>query len=114
MSQLVEPTEQTEDQHIVDVLIQERAQQLIARPHLWRALRPTILPLLGYSQAIEAVNHASGMSGLEVFHYVSDRIRINVLTEGVEQIPRTGFDAFQIFRAEHDVFGRHLAGFAFQ
>lgn len=90
MSQLVEPTEQTEDQHIVDVLIQERAQQLIARPHLWRALRPTILPLLGYSQAIEAVNHAAGMSGLEVFHYVSDRIRINVLTEGMEQIPRTG------------------------
>ena len=90
MSELLEPSESADEQHIVDVLIRERAQDLIARPYLWRVLRPTILPLLGYRQAIEAVDHTVGMSGLEVFHYVSDRIRMNVLTEGVERIPRTG------------------------
>jgi len=78
------------DPHIVDVLIQERAKELIARPHLWRLLRPTILPLLGYRQAIEAVDYSADLTGLEIFHYVSNRIRINVLTEGVEQIPRKG------------------------
>ncbi len=90
MSELLEQTGTAENQHIVDVLIRERAQELIARPHLWRVLRPTILPLLGYHTAIEAVDHTAGMSGLEVFHYVSDRIRMNVLTEGVDRIPRKG------------------------
>lgn len=78
------------DKHIVDVLIEERAAGLIARPLLWRLLRPTILPILGYRQAIEAVDHSAAMSGLEIFHYVSDRIRMNVVTEGMEHIPRQG------------------------
>jgi putative hemolysin len=84
--------EQTEDpdKHIVDVLIEERAAGLIARPLLWRLLRPAILPILGYRQAIEAVDHSATLSGLDIFHYVSDRIRMNVLTEGMEHIPRQG------------------------
>ena len=87
-----EEEEMTEDpdKHIVDVLIEERAAGLIARPLLWRLLRPTILPILGYRQAIEAVDHSAQLSGLEIFHYVSDRIRMNVLTEGMENIPRKG------------------------
>ncbi len=78
------------DKHIVDVLIEERAAGLIARPLLWRLLRPTVLPILGYRQAIEAVDYSATLSGLDVFHYVSDRIRMNVLTEGIEHIPRQG------------------------
>ena len=78
------------DKHIVDVLIEERAAELIARPLLWRLLRPAILPILGYRQAIEAVDHSAKLGGLDIFHYVSDRIRMNVLTEGIENIPRQG------------------------
>ena len=87
-----EEEEMTEDpdKHIVDVLIEERAAGLIAKPLLWRLLRPTILPILGYRQAIEAVDHSAQLSGLEIFHYVSDRIRMNVVTEGIENIPRKG------------------------
>lgn len=85
----VEPLEDP-DRHIVDVLIEERAAGLIARPLLWSLLRPSILPILGYRQAIEAVDDAADMSGLEVFHYVSDRIRMNVQSEGIENIPRQG------------------------
>jgi putative hemolysin len=78
------------DKHIVDVLIEERAAELIARPLLWRLLRPVILPILGYRQAIEAVDYSASLGGLDIFHYVSDRIRMNVLTEGIEHIPREG------------------------
>ena len=83
-------TEAVTDKHIVDVLIEERAAELIARPWLWRLLRPTILPILGYRQAIEAVDYSATLSGLEIFHYVSDRIRMNVLTEGLHNIPAEG------------------------
>ncbi len=90
----VHPTEEEQsgspDKHIVDVLIEERAAGLIARPLLWRLLRPAVLPILGYKQAIEAVDHSSDLSGLEIFHYVSDRVRMNVLTDGIEHIPRHG------------------------
>ena len=48
--------EENTDKHIVDVLIEERAAGLIARPLLWNLLRPTILPILGYKQTIEAVD----------------------------------------------------------
>ena len=78
------------DKHIIDVLLEERAAGLMARPLLWRMLRPTVLPMLGSRQAIEAVDHTAEMSGLEIFHYVSERIRINVLSEGLEHIPRQG------------------------
>ena len=76
--------------HIVDVLIEERAQQLIARPLLWSLLKPTILPLLGYRQTVEVIDHVADLSALEIFHYVSEQIRINIKSEGIEHIPREG------------------------
>ncbi len=82
--------EQPADKHIVDVLIEERAANLIARPLLWRFLKPTILPFLGYHDAVSSVNEVAGMGGLEIFHYVSERLRMNVLTEGLEHVPEQG------------------------
>lgn len=78
------------DKHIVDQLIEERAQHLMARRQLWRLLKPTILPLLGYRQTVEIVDEVAELNGLEIFHHVSKEIRINVLTEGAEHIPRQG------------------------
>ena len=80
----------TVDKHIVDVLIEERAEKLIARPLLWRLLRPVILPLMGYRDAIRTVDHVVDMNGLEIFQYVSDEIRMDVRVEGTEHIPATG------------------------
>ena len=77
-------------QHIVDILIEERAEKLISRPLLWSLLKPTILPLLGYWKAIEAVDHVAQMRGLEIFHYVSNEIQMDVRVEGTEQIPSSG------------------------
>ena len=76
--------------HIVDVLIEERAAGLISRPMLWRLLRPNILPILGYDQTIEVVDSVAEMRGLEIFHHVSELIRLNLVTEGTAHIPRQG------------------------
>ncbi|MEM8768906.1 MAG: 1-acyl-sn-glycerol-3-phosphate acyltransferase [Pseudomonadota bacterium] len=90
-TRIEEGSEQTaDDRHIIDVLIEERAANLMARPMLWRLLKPTLLPFLGYHEAVTAVNDAASMSGLEIFHYVSDRLRMNVITEGLEHVPEQG------------------------
>lgn len=76
--------------HIVDILIEERAELLMARPLLWSLLKPTILPLLGYRDAIEAVDRVAEMSGLEIFHHVSNQIRMDVRFEGADRVPAVG------------------------
>jgi putative hemolysin len=76
--------------HIIDVLIEERAPGLMSRPLLWRAIQPTILPLLGYRHAIEATDQVGHLPGIEIFRYVSDQIRMNVRTQGLEHVPRSG------------------------
>ncbi|MEJ2088715.1 MAG: 1-acyl-sn-glycerol-3-phosphate acyltransferase [Gammaproteobacteria bacterium] len=76
--------------HIVDILIEERAELLMARPMLWSLLKPTILPLLGYREAIETVDRVAEMSGLEIFHSVSNRIRMDVRFEGADRVPAVG------------------------
>lgn len=78
------------EKHIVDQLIEERAQHLMARRLLWRLLKPTILPLLGYTQTVEIVDRVADMGGLEIFHLVSDLLRMNVITDGIEHVPKQG------------------------
>lgn len=76
--------------HIVDVLIEERAETLMSRPLLWSLLKPAILPLLGYRVAIETVDYVANMSGLEIFRYVSEWIRMDVQVSGIENLPARG------------------------
>lgn len=85
----MEPAD-SDGKHIIDVLIEERAESLMARPLLWRLLKPAILPLLGYRQAREAVDYSADLSGLEIFHYVSELIGIDLRTEGIEHVPASG------------------------
>ncbi|MGD8416159.1 MAG: 1-acyl-sn-glycerol-3-phosphate acyltransferase [Pseudomonadales bacterium] len=76
--------------HIIDALIEERATGLMTRPLLWRALKPTLLPLLGYHDAIAAVDRVADMSGLEIFRLLSDQIRMDVQAVGLEHVPERG------------------------
>lgn len=62
----------------------------MARPLLWSMLKPTILPLLGYRDAIETIDRVAAMSGLEIFHHVSDQIRMDVRLEQAERLPASG------------------------
>ena len=75
--------------HIVDTLIEERGRQVMASP-AWPLLRPMAHALLRYHQAVEMADTISGLSGLEVFCYLSDLLQLNVTTHGVERVPRDG------------------------
>jgi len=79
-----------DDRHIIDVLIEERAARLMARPALWRVLKPAIYPLLGYRHAIRVTDEVADMGGLDVFRYLADQIRMDVQIDGLAHVPRAG------------------------
>jgi putative hemolysin len=76
--------------HIVDELIEERAEALMQRPWLWRTLRPLIYPLLGYDEAIRMADTIAPMPGLEAFRHLSSTLDLDVRCSGLDHVPRTG------------------------
>ena len=76
--------------HIVDVLIEERAEQLMRHPLAWRAVRKFLYPVIGYRQAVELVDSVRAMGGLQIFDHMSDRLRLRVQVGGLENVPRSG------------------------
>ncbi len=76
--------------HIVDILIEERAEQLLRKPIIWRAIKKLIYPILGYERAIEVIDFIQDMKALDVFDYVSDTLQMNLECEGLENLPAHG------------------------
>ena len=83
-------TPPADPKHIVEVLIEERAQRLMARPRLWQALKPALYKMLGYSNAVEMANIVAPMTGRQAFDYVSNQIDIKTRAQGLQHIPRDG------------------------
>ena len=82
----------SEDQqpHIVDVLIDERAEHLRKHRYLWPILKSLCKGVLGYNRALEMVDATQGMSGLEIMDYMSNLLHLEVSVSGDEHIPATG------------------------
>lgn len=76
--------------HIVDVLIEERAQGLMQHPAVWRLVKELLYPVLGYEQAIRTVDTVRDMGGLEIFHYLSETLQLNVECLGAQHLPQHG------------------------
>ena len=76
--------------HIVDVLIEERAEKLMRRPLVWRLVRRFLYPVIGYRQAVELIDHVHAMSGLQIFDYMSGRLGLGVEVTGLGNVPGTG------------------------
>ena len=76
--------------HIVDVLIEERAKNLMRRPLVWRLVRRCLYPVIGYRQTVALIDHVEAMTGLEIFDYMSERLRLQVDVTGLGYLPRTG------------------------
>ncbi len=76
--------------HIVDVLIDERAERLRSHRVLWPLMKSLFKGVLGYAKALEMVDAAQGKSGLEIFDYMSDLLHLQVLVDGLEHIPASG------------------------
>ena len=75
--------------HIVDELIEERAQKLI-KSRFWPLYRAFLYPLLLHGQAVRMADAIAPLSARGVFDNISDRLRLNIEVQGLEHIPRDG------------------------
>lgn len=76
-------------QHIVDVLIAERAPRLAASP-VWPLARPLLYRLLNYGKARRMADAIAPLSGREALAYVSRLLEVKVEVQGLDRIPNAG------------------------
>lgn len=76
--------------HIVDTLIEERAEKLRQHPYLWSFVQRFMYPLFGYQDAVSLINHIQTMSGFDVFQHLSSTLKMQVHVEGLEHLPCSG------------------------
>ena len=76
--------------HIVDTLIEERAERLRQNPRLWAWVQQYLYPVFGYREAVALVDLVQTMGGYEVFEHISEMLDMRVAVEGAENIPESG------------------------
>jgi len=84
---MTEPPETGE--HIVDVLIAERAPTLRAS-WAWPLVKPVLYRMLGYREARAMADAIAPMGGYEAMDYASQLLHLDVETTGAERIPPKG------------------------
>ncbi|WP_374575317.1 GNAT family N-acetyltransferase [Phenylobacterium sp.] len=75
--------------HIVDVLIAERAPKLSGHP-AWPLLRPALYRLLNYAKARRMADVIAPMGGQAALDHVSALLSVKVRARGLERIPASG------------------------
>lgn len=75
--------------HVVDVLIAERAPNLAASP-AWPLLRPLLYSFLDYGKARRMADAIALLPGHAALEYVSDLLSVKVAASGLEHLPRSG------------------------
>jgi len=78
-----------QSQHIVDVLIAERAPRLAAS-QAWPLLRPLLYRLLNYRRAREMADAIAPMDGRAALEFVSRLLEVQVEARGLDRIPEAG------------------------
>ena len=75
--------------HIVDVLIAERAPTLSSSP-LWPLVRPALYRMLDYGKARAMADAIAPLPGRAALDHVSDLLSLKVETYGLGRLPRQG------------------------
>jgi len=75
--------------HIIDVLIAERAPRL-AKSAAWPIARPALYALLGYRQARSMADAFQGRSGAEAFEHVSGILKLDLTVKNLDRVPEKG------------------------
>jgi len=75
--------------HIVDVLIAERAPKLAAGA-AWPLIRPLLYAVLDYGKARRMADAIAPLGGRAALAFVSALLSVKVETRGLERVPRTG------------------------
>ena len=95
MSAILNPPESGLDRsiaghdHIVDLLIKERAPRL-SSSLLWPLVRPALYAALDYRKARAMADALAPMGGREALGYVSRLLGLRVTARGLDQVPREG------------------------
>ena len=76
--------------HIVDQLIEERAQKLRQSPRLWFLIRKLLYPILGYRRALAMIAALAPLRGTAVFEWLSKQLQMRVTVHGLEHLPASG------------------------
>lgn len=85
----VAPVQDEKHEHIVDVLIKERAPKLSASRY-WPVFRALLYRILGYQLGVSLVNAAGRMSATDAFAYASEKMGVRLRSQGLEHIPTEG------------------------
>ncbi len=75
--------------HIVDMLITERAPKL-AGSGVWPLLRPLLYAILDYGKARRMADAIADLSGPEALDYVAQLLALRVTAQGLDHVPRQG------------------------
>jgi len=75
--------------HIVDVLIAERAPALSRHP-TWPLLRPALYGLLDYGKARRMADAIAPLPGRDALEQVSDLLDVRLTVSGLEHLPKQG------------------------
>lgn len=75
--------------HVVDVLIAERAPQLTGSI-LWPVVRPIFYSILGYGQARELADAIAPLVGQAALDHVSNLLDLKVSSLNLDRLPATG------------------------
>jgi putative hemolysin len=75
--------------HIIDVLIAERAPKLAATP-VWPLLRPLLYQVLDYAKAVRMADAIAPLPGYAALEHISALLELKVATSGLERIPAKG------------------------
>src|SRR5471032_994051 len=73
--------------HIVDVLIAERAPKLSGSP-AWPLLRPLLYSFLDYGKARRMADAIRPLPGRRALGYVSKLLSVRVSASGLDRVPR--------------------------
>lgn len=76
-------------EHIVDVLIEERAP-LLSHSAIWPLLRPLLYSVLNYDKAVYMADSIALMGGREALEFISRLLLLKLDVGGAERIPRSG------------------------
>jgi putative hemolysin len=77
------------DEHIVDILIRERAPRLSASP-AWPLVRPALYRMLDYRKARDMADRVAQVGGREAMDYASGLLALKVESQGLERTPAVG------------------------
>lgn len=75
--------------HIIDVLIAERAPKLAASP-VWPLARPLLYRMLDYDKARRMADAIAPLPGRAALDHVSDLLSVKVSVRGLERVPDHG------------------------